>query len=121
MGKIAERAFASPGSWSSGCGPITSPERNQEVTQYLQELASTLPKQKLSRVHLTDNTSLDYQGFPRFLSIYKFLLTISYQLLCVAVHRVLHRVVIGIDTTHPQEVLLLEDNSLRQLEELLSI
>ena len=27
-------------------------------------------------------------------------------------HRILHRVVIGIDTTHPQAMYLLEDNSL---------
>ena len=46
-------------------------------------------------------------------------MTIFYQLLCIAGHRVLHQVVIGIDTTHPQEVPLLEDNSLRRLEELL--
>ena len=42
---------------------ITIPERNQEATLYLQELASTLPIQKFSQVRLTDNTSRDYQGF----------------------------------------------------------
>ena len=36
---------------------ITIPERNQEATLYLQELASTLPIQKLSQVRLRDNTS----------------------------------------------------------------
>ena len=121
MGRIGERAFASLRSWSSSCGPITIPEHNQEATLYLQELASTLPIQKLSQVHLQGNTSLDYQGFPQFLSICNFPLTISYQLLCAAGHLVLLRVVIGIDTIHPQEVPLLEDNSLRQLEELHSI
>ena len=100
---------------------LTIPERNQEVTLYLQELTSTLPIQKLSRVHLTDNTSLDYQGFSRFLSTCKFPLTIFYQLLCAAGHRVLLWVVIGINTIHPQAVPLLEDNSLGPLEELLSI
>ena len=48
-------------------------------------------------------------------------LTISYQLLCITGHRVLHQVVIGIDTIHPQAMYLLVDNSLRQLEELHSI
>ena len=100
---------------------LTIPERNREATLYLQELASTLLIQKLSRVYLTDNTSQDYQGFQQFLSIYKFLLTISYRLLCIAGHHIHHRVVIGIDTTHPQEIPFLEDNSLRRLEELLSI
>ena len=95
---------------------LTIPERDQEATLYLQELTSTLPIQKLSQAHLTGNRSHDYQGFQRFLSIYKFPLTISYQLLYAAGHRVLHRVVIGIDTTHPQEVPLLVDNSLGQLE-----
>ena len=57
----------------------------------------------------------------RFPLIYKFPLTISYQLLCIAGHRVLHQVVIGIDTTHLQEVPLLEDNSPGRLEELISI
>ena len=97
---------------------FTIPERNQEATLYLQELASTLLIQQLVQVRLTGNTSRDYQGFQQFLSIYKFPLTISYQLLFDVGHRVLYRVVIGIDTTHPQEVPLLEDNSLRQLEEL---
>ena len=82
---------------------------------------STLLIQKLSPVRLTDNTSCDYQGFQRFLSIYKFPLTISYQLLCATGHRVLHRVVIGIDIIHPQAVPLQVDNSLRRLEELHSI
>ena len=100
---------------------LTIPEHNQEVTLYLQELTSTLPIQKLSWVHLTDNTSLNYQGFPRLLSICNFPSIIFYQLLCVAGQCVLHGIVIGIDTTHPQEVPLLEDNSLGQLEELLSI
>ena len=121
MGRIAEQAFTSPRSWSSGCGPITIPERNQEAILYLQELTSTLLIQKLVQVHLRGNTSCDYQVISLPLSIYKFPLTISYQLPCVAGHRVLHWVVIGINTTHPQEVPLLEDNSLRQLEELLSI
>ena len=40
-------------------GIITIPERNQEITLYLQELTSTLLIQKLVQVHLTDNTSLD--------------------------------------------------------------
>ena len=31
MGRIAEWAFASPGSWSPGFGPITIPECNQEA------------------------------------------------------------------------------------------
>ena len=100
---------------------FTIPERNQEATLYLQELTSTLLIQKLIQVHLTDNTSCDYQGFQQFLSIYKFPLTISYHLLCVAGHRVLHQVVIGIDIIHPQVVSLLEDNSLRRLVELHSI
>ena len=65
-----------------------------------------------SQAHLTGNASHDYQGFPRFLSIYKFPLTISYPLLCVIGHHVLHWVVIDIDTTHPQAVPLHEDNSL---------
>ena len=99
----------------------TIPERNQEETLYLQELTSTLPIQKLVQVHLTGNTSRDYQGFQRFISIYNQPLTISYQLLCVAGHHVLHRVVIGINTIHPQEVPLLEDNSLGRLEERLLI
>ena len=47
----------------------TRPEHNQEATLYPQELTSTLLIQKLSQVHLTDNTSLNYQGFQRFLSI----------------------------------------------------
>ena len=38
MGLIPERAFTSPGSWSSGCGPITIPERNQEATLYFDQL-----------------------------------------------------------------------------------
>ena len=41
----------------------TIPERNQEVTLYLQELTSTLLIQKLIQVHLRCNTSRDYQGF----------------------------------------------------------
>ena len=49
---------------------ITIPEYNQEATLYRQELASTLPMQKLSWVHLTDDTSCDYQGFQQFPSIY---------------------------------------------------
>ena len=49
---------------------ITIPERNQEVTLYLQELTSALLIQKLVQVHLTGNKSLDYQSFQRFLSIY---------------------------------------------------
>ena len=49
---------------------LTIPGRNQEAILYLQELTSTLLIQKLSQVHLTDNTSCDYQGFQRFLSIY---------------------------------------------------
>ena len=121
MGRIAEQAFASPGSWFSSCGPITIPEHNQEATLYLQELTSAPPIQKLVQVHLRGNTSRDYQGFQQFLSIYKFPLTISYQLLCVTGHHVLHRVVIDIDTIHPQAVPLLEDKSLGRLEELLSI
>ena len=48
---------------------LTIPERNQEVTLYLQELTSTLLIQKLILVHLRGNTH-DYQGFQRFLSIY---------------------------------------------------
>ena len=100
---------------------ITILGRNQETILYLQELASTLLMQKLSQAHLTDNTSLDYQGFQRFLSIYKFPLTISYQLLFTTGHHVLHWVVIGINTIHLLEVPLLEDNSLRQLEELLLV
>ena len=47
---------------------ITIPERNQEATLYRQELASTLPIQKLVQVHLRGNTSHDYQGFQQFLS-----------------------------------------------------
>ena len=34
---------------------ITIPEHNQEAALCLQELTSTLPIQKLSQVHLTDN------------------------------------------------------------------
>ena len=45
---------------------------NWQHLSCLQELTSTLLIQKLSQVHLTDNTSLDYQGFQRFLSICKF-------------------------------------------------
>ena len=120
-GRIAEQAFASPRSWSSGCGPITIPEHNHVATLCLQELASTLLIQKLIQVHLRGNTSPDYQVIPLPISIYKFPLTISYQLLCVAGHHVLHRVLIDIDTTHPQAVPLLVDNSLGRLEELLSI
>ena len=67
---------------------ITIPEHNQEATLYLQELTSTLPIRRLIQVHLTGNTSHDYQGFPRFLSIYKFPLTISYCLLCITGHHV---------------------------------
>ena len=88
---------------------------------YLQELTSTLLMQMLIRVCLTGNTSHDYQGFPRFLSIHRFLLTIFYQLLCITGHHVLHRVVIRINTIHPQVVPLLEDNYLDRLEELHSI
>ena len=66
MGRIAERAFASPGSWSSGCGPITIPEHNQEAVLYLQELASTLPIQKFVQVHLQGNTSRDSRIFCAF-------------------------------------------------------
>ena len=91
---------------------LTIPERNQEAILYLQELTSTRLIQKLSQVHLIDNKSHDYHSFQRFLSIYKFPLTISYQLLCVAGHHVLHRVVIGIDIIHLQEVPLQVDNSL---------
>ena len=47
----------------------TIPERNQEATLYLQELASTLLMQKLVQVHLRVNTSRDYQGFSDFFSI----------------------------------------------------
>ena len=83
------------------------PECNQEATLYLQKLTSTLLIQKLVQVHLTDNTSHDYQGFLRFLSIYKF----PFTLLCVAGHGVLHQVVIGINTIHLKAVPLLEDNS----------
>ena len=100
---------------------LAIPECNQEATLCLQELASTLLIQKLVQVHLTDNTSRDYQGFQQFLSICKFPFTISYQLLCAAGHRVLHQVVIGIDIIHLQEVPLQVDSSLGQLEELLSI
>ena len=74
-----------------------------------------------SQAHLTGNTSHDYQGFPRPLSISKFPWTISYQLLFDVGHHVLRWVVIGINTIHPQEVLLLEDNSLDRLEELDSV
>ena len=42
---------------------FTIPERNQEATLYLQELASTLLIQKLVQVHLQGNTSCYYQGF----------------------------------------------------------
>ena len=79
---------------------------------YLQELILTLLIQKLIRAHPLGNTSHDYQGFPQFVSICKFPLTIFYQLLCVTGHCVLYRVVIGIDTTHPQAMYLLEDKSL---------
>ena len=101
-------------------GP-TIPECNQEATLYLQELTSTLMIQIPSQIHPLGNTSHDYQGFPRFLSIYKFPLTTPYQLLCVTDCHVLHRVVLGINTIHPQAVRLLVDNSLRLLEELHSI
>ena len=49
---------------------LTIPEHNQEAILYLQELASTLLIQKLIQVRLRGNTSHDYQGFQRFLSIY---------------------------------------------------
>ena len=42
---------------------LTIPERNQEATLCLQELASALLIQKLIQVHLRGNTSRDYQGF----------------------------------------------------------
>ena len=79
---------------------------------------STLLIQKLSQVRLTGNKSHDYQGFQRFLSIYKFPLTISYQLFVNVGHHVLHQVVTDINIIHLQEVPLLVDNSLGQLEEL---
>ena len=91
---------------------ITIPERNQEATLYLQKLTSTLPIQMPSQVHLTGNTSHDYLHLQQFLSIYRFLLTTPYQLLCVVDHRVFHRVAIGNNTTHPWVIYLLEDNSL---------
>ena len=91
---------------------ITIPERNQETTLYLHELTSTILIQKFVQVHLTGSTSHDCQCFPPSLSICRFLLTISYLLLCVMGHRVLHQVAIGIDTTHPQVVPLLEDRPL---------
>ena len=50
--------------WSSAPLGPTIPERNQVATLYLQELTSTLLIQMLSQVHLTGNTSRDYQGFP---------------------------------------------------------
>ena len=70
MGRIAKQAFASPGSWSSGCGPITIPEHNQEATLCLQDLTSALLIQKLVQVYLRGNTSPDYQVIPLPLSIY---------------------------------------------------
>ena len=65
---------------------ITIPERNQEATLYLQELTSALLIQMLVQVHLTGNTSHDYQGFLRFFSICRFPLTIFYPLLCIVGH-----------------------------------
>ena len=44
----------------------TIPGHNQEATLYLQELASTLPIQRLVQAHLTGNTLHDYQGFHHF-------------------------------------------------------
>ena len=90
---------------------ITNSERNQEATR-LQELTPALLIQKLSQAHLRGNTSRDYPGLQRFLSICKFSLTTPYQLLCISDHCVLHRVVIGTDTTHPQVIYLLQDSSL---------
>ena len=80
---------------------ITRPECNQEVTLYPQELTSTLLIQKLSQVHLRGNTSNDYQSLQPFPSICKWPLTTPYQLLSIIGHCVLHRVVIGTNTTHP--------------------
>ena len=45
---------------------ITIPECNQEGTLYPQELTSALLIQMLSQVHLTGNTSRDYQSLQRF-------------------------------------------------------
>ena len=91
---------------------ITIPECNQEATLYLQELTSTLLIQKLIQVHLAGNTSHDYQSFPQFLSICRFPLTISYQLLFTVGHRVLHQVVICNDTIHLRAMHLLVDRPL---------
>ena len=66
----------------------------------------------LYQVHLTGNTSHDYQSLQQFLSICKWPLTIPYQLLCAVGHHVPHWVVIGNDTIHPQAMYLLQDNSL---------
>ena len=90
----------------------TTAEHNQEATLCLQVLTSTLPSQMLSQVHLRGNTSPDYQSLPQFLSICTFSLTIFYQLLCAVGRRVLHWVVIGTDTIHPQAMYLLVGNSI---------
>ena len=63
-------------------------------------------------VHLLNSASSDYTVIPLPLSICKFPKTIFYWLLCAVGHCVLHQVVIGIDTIHPQVVPLLEDRPL---------
>ena len=67
---------------------------------------------KLSQAHLRGNTTRNYLGLPRPLSICKFPLTTPYPLLCAIGHCVLHQVVTNSDTIHPQVIDLLQDNSL---------
>ena len=62
--------------------------------------------------HLRGNTSHNFLHLQLFLSIYKFPQTISYPLLFNIGCHVLHQVVIGINTTHPQAMYLLEDRPL---------
>ena len=91
---------------------IPIPECNQEAALYPQELTSALLIQMLSWVHPSGNTSHDCLRLQRFLSICKFSWTTPYPLLYVSDHRVLHRVVIGTDTIHPQVIYLLQDRPL---------
>ena len=87
-------------------GNVSTPsECNQEATV-------SLLIQMPSQAHLLGNTSPDYQYLPQFLSVCKSFKTIFYPLPCVSDHHVFHWAVIGIDTTHPQAVYLLEDSSL---------
>ena len=64
-------------------GSPTNSECNQEAALYPHELTSTLLSQMLSQVHLLGNTSHDYPGLQRFLSICKSL----DDTLSVALHR----------------------------------